>query len=204
MKHLKQIYAALLMTVFTMPAFSGDVLAPPSGSGNCSNLVRTGCRFIPARRKTKLIWRKDSPMPSMGRRPCFSMRTASRRAPMARDRHGPSATARRSPAKCWQNSPRQNRVPFPGFCLRSNPMQGAGTLDAVEFVRRVDTDGGAEPADGCGAVAVRHDGPRSLFGEVSIFWKIDFQSFTGNRTPEAEPSSAVACVMAGPGRNCGA
>jgi hypothetical protein len=48
-----------------------------------------------------------------------------------------------------QPSPKQGAVPW--LLLKVKLHEGAGKLDAVDFIRRVDTDGGVEPADGCDA-----------------------------------------------------
>jgi len=46
-----------------------------------------------------------------------------------------------------QPSPKQGSVPW--LLLKVKSHQGTGALDAVTIIRRVDTDGGTEPAGGC-------------------------------------------------------
>jgi hypothetical protein len=46
-----------------------------------------------------------------------------------------------------QPSPKQGSIPW--LLLKVKSHQGTGALDAVTIIRRVDTDGGTEPAGGC-------------------------------------------------------
>ena len=48
-----------------------------------------------------------------------------------------------------QPSPKQGAIPW--LLLKVKSHQGKGKLDAVNYVRRMDTDGGTEPTEGCGA-----------------------------------------------------
>lgn len=50
-------------------------------------------------------------------------------------------------------SPKQGAIPW--LLLKTTSHEGSGKLDRVRFIRRVDTDGGAEPAAGCDAA---HEG----------------------------------------------
>lgn len=151
MKHLKQMYAALLMTVFTMPAFSGDVLAPPPGARKLFEFGADGVQIYTCKMKDEahlaqgFAYAFDGPEAVLfdadgkqagthGKGPAWILGD------------GSSVTGE---VLAKQPSPKPGAIPW--LLLKVKSHAGAGKLDAVEFVRRIDTDGGVEPADGCGA-----------------------------------------------------
>ncbi|HEY8007735.1 MAG TPA: DUF3455 domain-containing protein [Methylocella sp.] len=150
MKHLKQMYAALLMTVFTMPAFSGDMLAPPSGARKLFEFGADGVQIYTCKMKDEahlaqgFAYAFDGPEAVLFDADGKQAGTHGK-GPEWVLGDGSSVTGE---VLAKQPSPKPGAIPW--LLLKVKSHAGAGKLDAVEFVRRIDTDGGAEPADGCG------------------------------------------------------
>ena len=182
MKHLKQMYAPLLMTVFTMPAFSGDMLAPPSGARKLFEFGADGVQIYTCKMKDEahlaqgFAYAFDGPEAVLFDADGKQAGTHGK-GPEWVLGDGSSVTGE---VLAKQPSPKPGAIPW--LLLKVKSHAGAGKTRCRGICPQ-DRYGWRRRARGwMRSVAVRHDGPRSLFGEVSIFWKIDCQSL--DRTPE--------------------
>jgi len=149
---VRHIYAALLLSVLSGSAMAQDALAPPSGARKLFEFSADGVQIYvcklkdEAQKEQGFAWVFEAPeavlFDTQGKEAGTHFK-----GPAWKLNDGSSVTGELS-AK--QPSPKPSSVPW--LLLKVKSHQGTGALDPVHFVRRVDTDGGAEPTGACDAV----------------------------------------------------
>jgi hypothetical protein len=146
---VRQIYAAILLSALFGSAMAQDASAPPSGVRKLFEYSADGVQIYvckpkdEAQKERSFAWVFDAPEAVLFNADGKQAGTHFK-GPTWKLNDGSSVTGEVS-AK--QPSPKQGSVPW--LLLKVKSHEGTGALDAVTFVRRVDTDGGAEPAGGC-------------------------------------------------------
>jgi hypothetical protein len=148
---VRQILAALMLGGLASHAWAEQPLAPPPETKKLFELSADGVQIYTCKMKDEahlaqgFVYAFDGPEAVLfdatgklagthGKGPAWTLSD------------GSSVTGE---VLAKQPSPKPGAIPW--LLLKVKSHGGAGKLDAVEFVRRVDTDGGAEPADGCDA-----------------------------------------------------
>ena len=146
---MRQIYAAMLLSALFGSAMAQDASAPPSGARKLFEFRADGVQIYVCKRKDEALkeqnfaWVFDAPEAVLFNADGKQAGTHFK-GPAWKLNDGSSVTGEVS-AK--QPSPKQGSIPW--LLLKVKSHQGTGALDAVTIIRRVDTDGGAEPAGGC-------------------------------------------------------
>ena len=146
---MRQIYAAMLLSALFGSAMAQDASAPPSGARKLFEFRADGVQIYVCKRKDEALkeqnfaWVFDAPEAVLFNADGKQAGTHFK-GPAWKLIDGSSVTGEVS-AK--QPSPKQGSIPW--LLLKVKSHQGTGALDAVTIIRRVDTDGGAEPAGGC-------------------------------------------------------
>ena len=146
---MRQIYAAMVLSALFGSAMAQDASAPPSGARKLFEFYADGVQIYVCKPKDEaqkeqiFAWVFDAPEAVLFNADGKQAGTHFK-GPTWKLIDGSSVTGEVS-AK--QPSPKQGSVPWLLFKVKSH--QGTGALDAVTIIRRVDTDGGAEPAGGC-------------------------------------------------------
>jgi hypothetical protein len=148
---VKQIYATCLLIVLWAPAVGEDTLAPPPGTKKLFEFSADGVQIYTCKMKDEaqlaqgFVYAFDGPeavlFDAAGK-----LAGTHAKGPAWTLSDGSSVTGE---VAAKQPSPKQGAIPW--LLLKVKSHEGAGKLDAVDFIRRVDTDGGVEPADGCDA-----------------------------------------------------
>ena len=146
---MRQIYAAMLLSALFGSAMAQDASAPPSGARKLFEFRADGVQIYVCKRKDEALkeqnfaWVFDAPEAVLfnadGKQAGTHFKGSAWKLI-----DGSSVTGEVS-AK--QPSPKQGSIPW--LLLKVKSHQGTGALDAVTIIRRVDTDGGTEPAGGC-------------------------------------------------------
>jgi len=150
--NVKKIYAAMLLSVLSGSAMGQDALAPPAGERKLFEFSADGVQIyvckpkdVEAHEEQGLAWVFDAPDAVL-----FDAdgKQAGKHA------KGPSWTLSDGSSEAESSAKRPSPKPdsIPWLLLKVKSHQGKGKLDAVNYIRRVDTDGGAEPTDSCDAV----------------------------------------------------
>jgi len=146
---VRQIYAAMLLSALFGSAMAQDASAPPSGVRKLFEYSADGVQIYvckpkdEAQKERSFAWVFDAPEAVLFNADGKQAGTHFK-GPAWKLNDGSSVTGEVS-AK--QPSPKQGSIPW--LLLKVNSHQGTGALDAVTIIRRVDTNGGAEPAGGC-------------------------------------------------------
>jgi len=146
---VRQIYATMLLSALFGSAMAQDASAPPSGARKLFEFRADGVQIYVCKRKDEALkeqnfaWVFDAPEAVLFNADGKQAGTHFK-GPAWKLIDGSSVTGEVS-AK--QPSPKQGSIPW--LLLKVKSHQGTGALDAVTIIRRVDTDGGAEPAGGC-------------------------------------------------------
>ena len=146
---MRQIYAAMLLSALFGSAMAQDASAPPSGARKLFEFRADGVQIYVCKRKDEALkeqnfaWVFDAPEAVLFNADGKQAGTHFK-GPAWKLIDGSSVTGEVS-AK--QPSPKQGSIPW--LLLKVKSHQGTGALDAVTIIRRVDTDGGTEPAGGC-------------------------------------------------------
>ena len=146
---MRQIYATMLLSALFGSAMAQDASAPPSGARKLFEFRADGVQIYVCKRKDEALkeqnfaWVFDAPEAVLFNADGTQAGTHFK-GPAWKLNDGSSVTGEVS-AK--QPSPKQGSIPW--LLLKVKSHQGTGALDAVTIIRRVDTDGGAEPAGGC-------------------------------------------------------
>lgn len=146
---MRQIYAAMVLSALFGSAMAQDASAPPSGARKLFEFHADGVQIYvckpkdEAQKEQNFAWVFDAPDAVLFN--ADGKQTGAHfKGPTWKLIDGSSVTGEVS-AK--QPSPKQGSIPR--LLLKVKSHQGTGALAAVTFVRRVDTDGGTEPAGGC-------------------------------------------------------
>jgi len=146
---VRQIYATMLLSALFGSAMAQDASAPPSGARKLFEFRADGVQIYVCKRKDEALkeqnfaWVFDAPEAVLFNADGKQAGTHFK-GPAWKLIDGSSVTGEVS-AK--QPSPKQGSIPW--LLLKVKSHQGTGALDAVTIIRRVDTDGGTEPAGGC-------------------------------------------------------
>ena len=146
---MRQIYAAMLLSALFGSAMAQDASAPPSGARKLFEFRADGVQIYVCKPKDEALkeqnfaWVFDAPEAVLFNADGKQAGTHFK-GPAWKLIDGSSVTGEVS-AK--QPSPKQGSIPW--LLLKVKSHQGTGALDAVTIIRRVDTDGGTEPAGGC-------------------------------------------------------
>ncbi|MGO8843882.1 MAG: DUF3455 domain-containing protein [Methylocella sp.] len=146
---MRQIYATMLLSALFGSAMAQDASAPPSGARKLFEFRADGVQIYVCKRKDEALkeqnfaWVFDAPEAVLFNADGKQAGTHFK-GPAWKLIDGSSVTGEVS-AK--QPSPKQGSIPW--LLLKVKSHQGTGALDAVTIIRRVDTDGGTEPAGGC-------------------------------------------------------
>jgi hypothetical protein len=144
---VREIYAVMLVvSALSGPVMAQDALAPPSGARKLFEFSAAGVQIYLCKPKDQdLAFVFDAPEAVLFDADGKQAGTHFQ-GPAWKLNDGSLVTGEVS-AK--QPSPKQGAIPW--LLLKVKSHQGAGALDAVNYIRRVDTDGGAEPTEGCDA-----------------------------------------------------
>jgi Protein of unknown function (DUF3455) len=148
---VRQLYAALALSAFAAAAVAQEALAPPSGMRKLFEFSAAGVQIYvckqtdQAQKEQGFAWVFDAPeavlFDAQGKQAGTHFK-----GPTWKLGDGSSVSAAVSAKR---PSPKQGSIPW--LLLKVNSHQGAGKLDGASFIRRVDTNGGGEPAGGCDA-----------------------------------------------------
>jgi hypothetical protein len=148
---VRQVFAAMLLTALSGSAMGQDALAPPSGARKLFEFSADGVQIYvckskdEAQKEPAFAWVFEAPQAVLfdgqGKQAGTHFK-----GPTWELSDGSSVTGELA-AK--QPSPKAGSIPW--LLLKVKSHQGTGALGTVSFIRRVDTVGGAEPAEGCDA-----------------------------------------------------
>jgi hypothetical protein len=153
--NVRQIYAAILLAAGAQAAMGQDALAPPAGARKVFEFGARGVQIYVCKETGQdqaaqaFAWTFDAPEAVLFEAGGKKAGTHSKGPSWTLDDGSmvTAALAAKAPA------PRQGSVPW--LLLKVTSHSGQGKLDGVSFIRRVDTEGGAEPQSGCDAA---HEG----------------------------------------------
>ncbi|HUI20239.1 MAG TPA: DUF3455 domain-containing protein [Methylocella sp.] len=141
---MRQIFATMLLAAFSSGATAQDALAPPPGARKLFELRADGVQIYACKPTDQGFgWVFEAPEAVLfgadGKRAGTHLK-----GPTWVLVDGSSVTGELS-AK--QASPKSGSIPW--LLLKVKTHQGKGELGPVTFIRRVNTEGGAQPLDGC-------------------------------------------------------
>ena len=148
---MRQIYAAMLFSALTVPALGQDALAPPPGERKLFEFSADGVQIYVCKPKDEahkeqgLAWVFEAPDAVLFDADGKQAGTHAK-GPSWTLNDGSSVTAE---VAAKQPAPKPDSIPW--LLLKVKTHQGKGKLGGVNFIRRVDTKGGVEPAEGCDA-----------------------------------------------------
>ena len=147
---VRQILAALMITALSAPAMGEDTLAPPSETRKLFEFGADGVQIYICKMKDEAHLAQGFAYAFDGPEAVLfdadgKLAGTHAKGPAWTLSDGSSVTGE---VAAKQPSPKKGAIPW--LLLKVKSHEGAGKLDAVDF-RRVDTDGGVEPPDGCDA-----------------------------------------------------
>ena len=143
---MRQILTVLSLTALAGPAVAQDALSPPSGTRELFEFSARGVQIYICKGEDKTFgWAFDAPEAALYDADGKEAGTHSK-GPSWTLSDGSSVTGE---VVAKEPSPQPGAIPR--LFLKVTAHQGAGRLDAASFIRRVDTNGGAEPQGGCDA-----------------------------------------------------
>jgi hypothetical protein len=148
---VKQIYAALLLITLTAPVLGEDASAPPPGARKLFEFSADGVQIYVCKMRDEAHLAQGFAFVFDGPEAVLFDADGKQAGTHAK---GPAWTlgdgsSVTGEVSAKQPSPKPGAIPW--LLLKVKSHEGAGKLGAVDFIRRVDTDGGVEPADGCDA-----------------------------------------------------
>jgi hypothetical protein len=161
---VKQILAVILLSVFPGLAAAQDAIAPPSGTRKLFEFSADGVQIYvcgpEAGKEQGFAWSFEAPEAVLFNADGKQAGTHFK-GPAWKLNDGSSVTGE---VTGKQASPKPGSIPW--LLLKVKSHQGAGALDSVSFVRRVNTDGGAQPASACDAA---HNGDTARIPYTAIY-----------------------------------
>jgi hypothetical protein len=152
---MRQIFAAILLSALAGSGSAQDALTPPSGMRKLFELSARGVQVYVCKEKSQaqndkaFAWAFEAPEAALYDEQGKEAGTHSK-GPSWTLSDGSSVTGE---VVAKEPSPKQGSIPW--LLLQVISHKDAGKLDDATFIRRVDTNGGAEPERACDAA---HEG----------------------------------------------